>query len=347
MKKKLVKIGFPPFVWQDFKEYILALLSPRFNVLITDDYDYYFANELIYRNKENMKEFLSCHANAIRILSLGECIYPDFNITDYCLCSRKSDFFSDRQLYLPYENLQIPFLFNSVSEVDDSKKDYKPEEILKEKTKFCNFIYGNPNAHPIRDQLFYKISEYKRVDSLGSHLNNVSIENTRNDTNWGKISIELKNSYKFSIAAENAKFPGYTSEKLMTSMMANTIPIYFGDPLVSERYNPKSFINVSDFNSIDDCLKYIKKIDENDDLWCEIMSQPWRTPEQIENFENDTKTFYEKFNNIFELDLRDAKKRAEGTWPDLIYSKFLLDDIQDPGLKKYFVNWLKKKICTE
>lgn len=348
MYKKTVKIGFPSFVWQDFRDYIVDMLKPRFDVRVCKDYDYFFANELIYQKKENMQEFISCRNEAIRFLSLGECIYPDFNITDYALCSRKSDFESARQLYIPYENLQIPFLFDSVSELDKTKEQTTPEQILKEKTKFCNFIYANPNAHPMRDKLFYKISEYKRVDSLGKHLNNVRIENTRNDTNWGKISIELKRPYKFSIAAENAKFAGYTSEKLITSMLANTIPIYFGNPTVANEYNPKSFINVSDFDTLDDLAAYVKEIDKNDDLYCQIMSEPWRTPEQIERFEENTNRFYEEFSKIFETDLKHIKRRPEGMWPDKLYPEFITsqygEKVEGLGFLRYMYRWLKRKI---
>lgn len=343
--KKKIKIGFPSFVWQDFKDYITEFLKPAFDVTICTDYDYFFANELIYQKKKNMREFISCRDESIRILSLGECIYPDFNIADYALCYRKSDFRSDRILYLPYENLQIPFLYDSVSELDNSKKATTARHILDEKTKFCNFIYANPNAHPMRDRLFYALSAYKQVDSLGKHLNNVRIKNTRNDENFGKISIELKRPYKFSIAAENAKFPGYTSEKLLTSMLANTIPIYFGNPTVTNEYNPRSFINASDFDSIEDLVKHVKEVDQNDDLYLQIMNEPWRTPEQIERFKEDTEKFYKEFYKIFELDPRHAKKRPEGTWPDKIYPEFMTSkygkDCSVSKILQYAFHWTK------
>lgn len=346
-EKKAIKIGFPSFVWPSFKDYVENLLKPRFNVNVCDDYDYFFANEGIYWNKQNMAEFLASSEHAIRILLLGECIYPDFNITDYAFCGRDADVVSDRNLFLPYINGLVPSLFDSVGELDLSKKNLSAEQILKEKVKFCNFIYANPNAHPMRDLLFYKISEYKMIDSLGSHLNNVEVRNTRNDTNWSKISVDLKRPYKFSIAAENAKFPGYASEKIVTSMLANTIPIYFGDPKISEKYNPRSFINVSDFSSIEDCVKYIEKIDQNDDLYCEIMSEPWRTSEQIEKFEKDTEKFYDDLYRVFELDIKSAKRRPEGTWPDVMYPNFMIGNKEDLGIKSYLSNWIKRKIMNK
>lgn len=351
MKKK-INVKFHSRFYELNKNMIVSILNSFCDCFISENhYDYYFVDDAIYFSLESRTELLNSNPNAIRFFFCGEAFYPDVNLFDYSINLYNFDLkCKDRFLYLPYYNtylLSHELFERSVKELDSVKGTQPEYEILQEKNKFCNFIYGNSNAHHMRDLLFYEISKYKIVDSLGRHLNNVEIKNTRMDKNWANLSVELKRPYKFSIAAENAKFPGYTSEKLLTSMMANTIPIYFGNPSVAECFNPKSFINVSDYDSIDKLVERIREIDENDDLWCEIMSQPWRTPEQIENFENDTKTFYEKFYNIFELDLRDAKKRPEGTWPDFIYPKFLLDDREDPGLKKYFVNWLKKKICTE
>lgn len=345
MGKKTIKIAFHSICSQDFRERIKNYFPDNLIPKETNDYDYYFANETIYWNKENMKEFLSSKNDAVRIVSLGECIYPDLNIADYALVSRNSDVSSNRILYIPYGNLNIPFLFNSYSELDDSKKNLDSNEILKSKTKFCNFIYSNPNAHPTRDKLFYEISKYKKVDSLGSHLNNVDIIDTRFDSNWRKLSVQLKSPYKFSIAAENAVFPGYASEKIVTSMMANTIPIYFGDPKIAEQFNPKSFINVADYDTLEAVVNRIREIDQNDDLYCQIMSEPWRTPEQIEKFDEDTKNFYKKFSDIFEMDLEKAKCRPVGTWPNVIYPNFLISNsIQNISLKKYLTNWIKSKI---
>ena len=90
----------------------------------------------------------------------------------------------------------------------------------------------------------------------------------------------MKKPYKFSIAFENAWYPGYTSEKIVTSMLAGTIPIYWGNPDISREFNSASFINCHDFPTLDDAAAYVQKVDEDDNLWCEIMSRPWKTPEQ-------------------------------------------------------------------
>ncbi len=300
---------------------ILEYLEKRFNVRVLDkDFDYFICNESIYRCKEDFFELLNLKPEVIRIIFCWEALYPDLNLFDYAVCYDSFD--SSRILALPVFDDRIGQLYNTVDELDLSKNGKKPEDILKEKTKFCNFIYGNSVSHPTRDALFYKLSEYKQVESLGRHLKNVEINDTRFCDDWAKISIDLKRPYKFSIAAENASFRGYTSEKIITSMMANTIPVYFGNPDIVNEFNSKSFINVNEFNNLDDVLKRVKEIDENDDLYCSIMAEPWRTPEQKERQKKANDEYLNGLYNIFEQEFNKAHRRPQGCWADYLYPGF-------------------------
>jgi len=58
-------------------------------------------------------------------------------------------------------------------------------------------------------------------------------------------------------------------------MLAGTIPIYWGNPDIGREFNSAAFINCHDFPTLDDAAAYVKKVDEDDGLWCEIMSRPW------------------------------------------------------------------------
>ena len=184
------------------------------------------------------------------------------------------------------------------------------------KKHFCNFIYSNPAPYYLRDEIFYKISSYKKVDSLGKHLTNTRIRPTRDDVNWKRISIELKKNYKFSIAAENAKYPGYNSEKIMTSYLAHSIPIYFGDPNISDEYNEKSYILVSDEKSLEIALKRVIEIDRNDELWIDMIREPWMTNEQIEKVKSNYHSYIKYLENIFAVSIKDAVKRPLGSFGD-------------------------------
>ena len=61
--------------------------------------------------------------------------------------------------------------------------------------------------------------------------------------------IKFFSSYKFSIAMENSNGDGYISEKIVDSFLAGTVPIYYGDYMVDEYINPKTYI-LTNINSI-------------------------------------------------------------------------------------------------
>ena len=72
---------------------------------------------------------------------------------------------------------------------------------------------------------------------------------------------------------ENSRGDGYISEKIVDSFRAGTIPIYYGDYLVDEFINPKTYILIRWDKDIDAKIEYIKKIDNDDKLYMEIMKE--------------------------------------------------------------------------
>ena len=130
----------------------------------------------------------------------------------------------------------------------------------------------------VRDRFFELLSKYKRVDSAGRWLNNIG----------GTVSDKLKfiASYKFSIAFENGSHPGYTTEKIFEPMLVDSLPIYWGNPLVNLDFNPRSFVNYYDHNSLDALVDWVIELDRNDDLYCQHLAavvsqqpvQPVRSP---------------------------------------------------------------------
>ena len=146
-------------------------------------------------------------------------------------------------------------------------------------------------------------------------------------------SVEQKSYYKFTIAAENAAFPGYTSEKLMTSFQAHSIPIYWGNRDVVDEFNPRAFINANQYASFDEVIDLVKKIDQDDDLWLEMIAQPWQTAEQKKR-ELDNIERYKLFTNfIFLQDFTDAFRATRGTQVDAYVKHFF-----------YEVEWVKPKL---
>lgn len=297
--------------------------------------DYIIASEWIYKDRKYYQKFLALqNEKTVNIYYAEEAIAPDLNWFDYAIVFDRNLSCDDRIVRMP----TIDF-FNKRLIPDFWKVCENPQEELKRKIAFCNFIYTNANAHPRRDELFYKLSEYKKVDALGLHLRNVVSEKNF-------VDEKIKRNYKFTIASENATYKGYTSEKLLTAMQAYTLPIYWGDPSVAESFNPKRFINANEM-TLDEVLETVKKIDQNDELWCQMLSEPVMTKEQELKYQKEHQVYLDFWEHLFEQDLKSAKRLGRGTYPDL-YRSFISEVIKNIGFgffdnKKKYRNMIFNK----
>jgi hypothetical protein len=274
--QKHIRINFCDF-WPNFnkeRNYLVELLKTRFTIEITDKPDF-----LIYSVLGNEHKKFNC----VKIFFTGENVRPNFTECDY---SFSFDFIDSPKSYrLPLYAWWAP-----------ANELVKPpnldvEKILSGKTRFCNFIYGNPNATK-RIAFMQKLSQYKQVDSAGTFMNNV-----------GRIVTEMEKvdfikDYKFTIAFENTEYPGYTTEKLVQPMLAYSLPIYCGNPLIDRDFNTKIFLNYSDFTSEEKLIERIIEIDQNDALYKDYLQQPYYHNNHVNEFV-DPENILRQFENIF------------------------------------------------
>lgn len=302
----------------------LNALSTEFNFVWDSKCpDYLIATEHIYKDIESRRLFNHLYGKSkIRIFHGGEAVSPDFNLFDYAVGYDADLMKGDRFSLLP-----PPYIFPGKGFVDETHNSIVTDEQarveLSKKTGFCNFLYSNPHANPIRDRIFYILSAYKKVDSLGCHLNNVG----KNGTGFIGHSLEcvpLKSKYKFSIACENTNYVGYASEKIFTSFNAHTVPIYWGDPIIEEIVNPKSFINANKYNSLEELVEEVKRIDQSEEEWCSMIKEPWMTLEQENTARKREKNYELFFSEIFSRNINESKRLSVGTFPEVysdIYTK--------------------------
>jgi len=131
---------------------------------------------------------------------------------------------------------------------DDShliQQDGDWQEILKAKTRFCVFLYGNRFYY--REAFFRALSSYKSIDAPGRSMNNMpAIDPVLGQYDW-KRKVDFLRAYKFVIAFENGSSPGYNTEKLSHAIEADCVPIYWGDPEIARSFNVRRFINAHDY----------------------------------------------------------------------------------------------------
>jgi hypothetical protein len=249
MKKICFRDFWPNF---DYKQHsAFNWIVEKFNLQVTQDnpdvvvYSYFGKGPL---GSEPFK----------KVFFTGERMDPDFNKYDFAFTFEYSD--DPRNFRFPLY-LWHHTNYNSLEKRE--KKDWASEKL-----KFCNFIYGNGNTNMLgvkdRIDFFKKLSEYKKVDSGGTLFNNIG-HSVQDKNKW-------LSDYKFTIAFENQYSEGYTTEKIIDPFLSGSLPIYKGNPLINKDFNPASFLNVSDFKNLDEAINRVIEIDQNDDLYNQIMN---------------------------------------------------------------------------
>ena len=272
-----------------------------------------FVNPRFYKR---LKYYLSHCRDSIFILTSGECFEANLTIFDYASSFNPEFVCGDRIFH------RVPLIYDASAETlltNDLTLD-SARKILESKPKFCNFVYSHPSEQ--RDNFFRLLSKYKYVNSHGRWLNNSGTKPIKHPANWYDLSINIKSGYKFSIAMENATYKGYITEKIISSLQAHTVPIYWGDPLAADVINPKAFINCNDYSSFEEVIERVKEIDNNDELWLDMVTQPWQTDQQREAVLRRVKENENIVQHIFSQDIHSARRRPEGMFADWCRENF-------------------------
>ncbi|MFC0657238.1 glycosyltransferase family 10 domain-containing protein [Mongoliitalea lutea] len=261
MKKKL-KVKFVDF-WPNF--------NPINNTFLKVVESFF---EIEYADKPDVL-FYSCYGTEFlkyscpRIFYSAENIRPDFRFCDFALTF---DHLNDPR------HFRWPLFRRWFNESDLTKKK-NIGQIISEKKGFCSFVVSNALESEKRLNFFHELSNYKVVASGGRYANNVG----------GPVAnkAEFIKNYYFNIAFENAEYPGYTTEKIAEPWVHGCIPIYWGDPLITDDINPNCFINVRDFSSTNEVIDYIKFVDSSSSLKEKYLSAPFfrdnKIPEHLKD----------------------------------------------------------------
>ncbi|MDU9768706.1 glycosyltransferase family 10 domain-containing protein, partial [Helicobacter pylori] len=86
-----------------------------------------------------------------------------------------------------------------------------------------------------------------------------------------KNKSEFLSQYKFNLCFENSQGYGYVTEKIIDAYFSHTIPIYWGSPSVAKDFNPKSFVNVHDFNNFDEAIDYIRYLHTHPNAYLDML----------------------------------------------------------------------------
>lgn len=262
--------------------YFKDLLSRHYNLIITDKPDYLF-----YSVFNNLHHEYEC----VKIFYTGENVVPNFNYCDYA--------FGFHHLTFEDRYMRLPLWCTYKKEIKDVQNRKTLSRAKALNRKFCARVVSNKKiSDGFREVFFEKLSEYKAVDSGGRYKNNVGGP-VRNKQAF------LKN-YKFSLAFENTSARGYCTEKLLQAFAAGTIPVYYGDETAVLDFNAKAFINLHDFETMEQAIAYIQKIDQDDEAYLKMLNEPAFANDKVLDKYTDEKVM-QFLNHIFSKPLAKAR----------------------------------------
>lgn len=238
--------------------------------LITDTFDYAYER-----------------FNGVRILYTREYHPVDLSFFDYCVTHDVKE--SDRCLYFPYW-AQVAILKPEFRrKLEQPRPQITAEELKAQGKKFCSFICRNTAAKR-RVKLVKELMKHKTVSCGGPLMNNVG----------GPVEdkIVFQKEHLFSMAYENEAAPGYQTEKIVDAYVADSIPLYWGNPYVEEIFNPKSFVNDKNFKTMDEMVRYVIDLSEDYERMAQMLREPIFVDPDI--MQKTEKALYDFFARIFE-----------------------------------------------
>jgi hypothetical protein len=282
-----IRLQFVGF-WDGFDphdNFFTRLLGGRYRLELCDDPEYIIFAYVGKRRRDYRRY------DCVRILYTGENIPPDWSACDWAFSFDHRP--HPRHFRLPH----WPFYVDPAALVKPWGRD--PAEILAEKRRFCAFVVSNPLC-PTRNAFFRKLSRYKPVDSGGKLFNTLGYR-------VGDKHAFLRD-YKFTIAFENESYPGYATEKIVEPMLVDSIPIYWGDPLVGRDFDTRSFLSAHDCGSLDELVERVVEVDCNPALHLELLGRPWYRDNRVPACADATRILAQ-FDRIFSTPVEPVARR--------------------------------------
>jgi alpha(1,3/1,4) fucosyltransferase len=312
-----IRLGFAGF-WDSFDprdNFLTRLLETRWRIELVDDPDFLIHSCIGRRRHDHRRH------DCVRIFYTGENVAPDWHSTDWAFTFEYTD--HPRHFRLPHWPFYIdpPRLVKPLAAAAGGPGSggvggalpaaAGPPEIeafLAGRPRFCGFVVSNPLCKT-RNEFFRRLSKYKRVDSGGKLFNNVG----------GRVPDKqaFLAECRFTIAFENESHPGYTSEKVAEPMLTGTIPIYWGDPLVGNDFDTRSFLSYHDTPpgpglsrsaALDLLVDRVVAADRDPDLLAAMLARPWYRGNRVPRCA-DAAAILGQFEKIFTTPIERVSRR--------------------------------------
>lgn len=293
LPRPTIRLGFCGF-WDSFDHhdnFFTRLLASRYDVVVCDRPEY-LIHSCIGRGR-NAHQRHDC----VRIYYTGENLAADWLSTDWAFTFEHDP--HPRHFRLPH----WPLYVDPAALVKPAS--YDPQQILERKARFCGFVVSNPRCE-VRNEFFRRLTRYKPVDSGGKLMNTLGYR------------VPDKQAFlaecRFTIAFENESHPGYATEKIAEPMLVNSVPIYWGDPLIGRDFDTRSFLSAHDCGTrrvsamLDELVDRVVAVDRDPSLLAGMLAQPWYRGNRVPRCA-DADAILEQFTRIFSTPIERVSRR--------------------------------------
>jgi len=206
--------------------------------------------------------------------------YGDENIQIYMYNHIDTLQITDKYIAIPVIYLQINYFNKFYTTI-------KPSIIIPfEDKKFC--LIATNIGTEFKNKIFNKLITIGNCDLLNSFKNEIGNKSCYHDITL----LNIMNQYKFVFVSENSISDGYITEKIFNCYFSRIIPIYYGSKKINYFFNNNSFINIEDYNNLDNVEKLIIRINNNKELY-----ESYINSRIINNFYDD-ENYKEKVNKF-------------------------------------------------
>jgi hypothetical protein len=304
---RISRMGFPGCGQHSWMRFLIFLLSRKYNVILDSENPDLVLYTNLHVSPNDYDSFMKCNVASydfknknIKFLFVsGEVsnFHDHLNHGENVWSMGYENFEHERYLRVPSYVLDIWTLFDesgiTYSPFDWLTKTRDYEKIVARQKGFCSIAQASDVSY--RGLVFDKLSEYKKVTSSGPWRGNVDPEDALNKMQWhghqymGRIDgltyrekIDFFRKFKFNIAIQLHNVDYCIQEKLIHSYVSGAVPIYYGNKFIeTEGFNPESFINLHNYENLDDFLDLVKKIDTDNNLHRKYIEEPIFTDNKL------------------------------------------------------------------
>jgi hypothetical protein len=188
----------------------------------------------------------------------------------------------------PYKSFFFPLLLGPVVDKLTSETDVYINKFFKPSYERPHFlVYANSHCVPYREEVFSVFREKTKDQISDKEIRRASLDahGIGKCSNTGKRidspipggwdNQHVFKDYRFALVMENSDVEGYITEKIMNAYISGCIPIYWGSQgFVKTLFNPKSFIYIPDYKSVDEMVEDVLKINNDEELYMKMVNEP-------------------------------------------------------------------------